>query len=262
MQRPPAPTLRIPVRASGQLGDDLQLLEDRHADRDNEILKDIKLNISKHVKWNEGYIDMTRAPFTQTSQDVHDGHFRPAITTEYLPTPPNSSSSDQEEFEDSSVLPMQGQSDVEMLDAPSSDDEMSRRVPTFRRRIGRGGRVMIDRRHMAYRRKDTEDIDPIKLDRFKFDHDDDDMCLDPVFENDPFSAQIMQHRSHLAAKSREQAAAQSQLQAQAQAQAQAHMQLQAQQNGRRLVNMSSPIGSVMSSTPSSVAAKSQIQPPS
>ena len=231
------------------------LLEDFQTDRENEILKDIKVNIGKHVKWNDGFIDMTRAPLTPTSHRTHDAEFRPAITQEYLPTPPASASSEQERFGDSSASPtLQQQLSVASHHVPSSDEEESHKVPSFRRRIGRGGRVMIDRRSIPFRRKDTEDVDPIKLDRFKFDHDDDDMDLDPVLDNDPFSAQIMQHRSYLAAKSREQAVAQSQLQAQAQA------HLQAQQTGRRLANINSPGLSVMNSTPSN-SSNSTTRPP-
>ncbi|KAK2764888.1 Enhancer of polycomb-like protein 1 [Arachnomyces sp. PD_36] len=211
INRPAVPQLRIPPRPNGQPGDDLQLLEDVQADKENEILRDIKANITKHANWNEGYIDLTRAPLTPTSEKNFNEDFRPAITTEYLPTPPASDSSDhlhesRAVADPGSPLPRERLPMTVRHTTPSEDDS-SRAMPSFRRRIGRGGRMLIDRRNMSCR--STADIDPIKLDRFKYDQDDDDD--EPIFERDPFDIQIMQHRAYLSAKSRDQAAAQAQV---------------------------------------------------
>lgn len=73
---------------------------------------------------------------------------------------------------------------------------------------------MIDRRNLATRI--SADIDPVKLDRFKYDDEDEDDDL--IFERDKYDVQVMQHRVVMAAKARDLAA---QVQAQAQAQAQA-----------------------------------------
>lgn len=216
------------------------------ADKENEIAGEIKQNVTKHVKWNDGYIDMTRAPLTPTPQRTFDADFRPAVTQEYLPTPPTSASSDHDgpvEAVDTSLQKLS----VGIQQAASSDEESNRPTPSFRRRIGRGGRVMIDRRSLPFRQR--EEVDPLKLDRFKYDREDDDM--DQLYDND-FDVQIMQHRAYLAAKSREQAAAaQSQLQNNGQG-----------QNGRRLQNGSSPLTSKHNggnSTPSTNTAAPSAQ---
>ncbi|KAM5433247.1 Enhancer of polycomb-like protein 1 [Microsporum canis] len=222
IQRPSVPQLRVPSRTAGQLGEDLQLLEDVQADKENDILREIKQNVAKHAKWNEGYVDITRAPLTPTTPQGFEAEFRPAITHEYLPTPPTSESS--ERMRDvHGILPLETQWSALRQSSPSEDDS-NRPTPSFRRRVGRGGRVLIDRRNLALRNKDG--VDPIKLDRFKYDRDDDDM--DIVYEKDEFDIQIMQHRAYLSAKARDQAISQAQLQAQAQSHS------QQAPNGRRL----------------------------
>lgn len=211
LNRPAAPQLRIPPRPNGQSGEDLQLLEDVQVEKENEILRDIKVNVTKHANWNEGYIDMTRAPLTPTSEKSFDEDFRPAITTEYLPTPPASDSSVHMHenggvADPGSPVPRE-RLPMTVRHTTPSDEESSRSMPSFRRRIGRGGRMLIDRRNLSCR--STADIDPIKLDRFKYDQDDDDD--EPIFEKDQFDIQVMQHRAYLSAKSRDQAAAQAQV---------------------------------------------------
>ncbi|KKZ61281.1 enhancer-polycomb-like protein [[Emmonsia] crescens] len=214
--RPVATQLRMPPRPGGQPGEDLVLLEDVQADKENEVLREIKQNIAKHAKWNEGYVDWTTAPLTPTSDHGFDAEFRPAITTEYLPTPPASESSDhmRDALEDVNRFDALTKFAMAVRQCTPSDEECGRNMPSFRRRIGRGGRMMIDRRNLPFRNR--SEVDPIKLERFKYDQDDEDM--DPIFEKDQFDIQIMQHRAYLSAKSRDQAAAQAQLQAQVQAQ--------------------------------------------
>lgn len=214
--RPGATQLRMPPRPSGQPGEDLVLLEDVQADKESEVLREIKQNIAKHSKWNEGYVDWTTAPLTPTSDHSFDAEFRPAITTEYLPTPPASESSDhsRDALEELSRFDALTKFARTVQQCIPSDEESSRNMPSFRRRIGRGGRMMIDRRNLPFRNK--SEADPIKLERFKYDQDDEDM--DPIYEMDEFDIQIMQHRAYLSAKSRDQAAAQAQFQAHVQAQ--------------------------------------------
>ncbi|EZF25990.1 hypothetical protein H112_01802 [Trichophyton rubrum D6] len=222
IQRPNVPQLRVPSRSTGQLGEDLQLLEDVQADKENDILREIKQNVAKHAKWNEGYVDITRAPLTPTTPQGFEAEFRPAITHEYLPTPPTSETSERmRDIHSGTSLETQWSA---LRQSSPSEDDSCRLTPSFRRRVGRGGRVLIDRRNLALRNKDG--VDPIKLDRFKYDRDDDDM--DVVYEKDEFDIQIMQHRAYLSAKARDQAITQAQLQAQAQAHG------QQVPNGRRL----------------------------
>ncbi|KAK2782751.1 Enhancer of polycomb-like protein 1 [Emmonsiellopsis sp. PD_33] len=198
-------------RTGRQPGEDLVMLDDVQADKENEILREIKQNVSKHAKWNEGYVDWTTTPLTPTPEHSFDAEFRPAITTEYLPTPPASDSSDhmRDALADSHSFDLRDKTAMTPRQSTPSDDESSRGMPSFRRRIGRGGRMMIDRRNIPFRCSAA--ADPIKLDRFKYDHDDEDE--DPIYELDQFDIHLMQHRAHLSAKSREQMA-QAQLQAQ------------------------------------------------
>ncbi|KAJ5545442.1 hypothetical protein N7535_006172 [Penicillium sp. DV-2018c] len=215
-QRPNVPQLRMPLKA-GQGAEDLQLLEDVQAEKENEILRDIKQNIAKHIKWNEGYVDHTRAPLSPSPERSFDvAAFRPAFTAQ-LPTPPSSEASGEME----TSLDLTSPKDKLASHAIELHDE-PHRMPSFRRRVGRGGRLMIDRRNMGARKVD---MDPFKVDRFKFDQEDSDD--EPDYDTDAYSIQIMQHRAITMAKAREQAAVAAQAHAQAQAQA-AQAQAQAQ----------------------------------
>ena len=224
--RPNAPQLRLPLKPGLQGAEDLQLLEDVQTEKENEILRDIKANITKHIKWNEGYVDLTRAPLSPSPERTFDtAAFRPAFTAQ-LPTPPSSESSG--DMMDTAL---------DMTSPLHSRDKLAsralelhgepHRMPSFRRRVGRGGRLLIDRRNLASRCK--IELDPLKADRFKFDQEDSDD--EPVYDTDPFSIQIMQHRAITVAKVREQAAVAAQAHAQAQAQAAQARRLQGDQPG-------------------------------
>ena len=204
MQRPSAPQLRMPQKPGVQGAEDLQLLEDVQAEKENEILRDIKQNIAKHIKWNEGYVDLTRAPLSPSPERTFNAAFRPAITTQ-LPTPPSSDSS--EHMLDSTL---------DTTDSPAFSDKMARtmqahadtsQIPSFRRRVGRGGRLMIDRRHLAARKA----LDSLNADRYKFDNEDSDE--EPIFESSKYDVHLMQHRAIMAAKARENVVAHAQAQA-------------------------------------------------
>jgi enhancer of polycomb-like protein len=222
IQRPIPAQLRVPQRPGAQAAEDLQLLEDVQAEKENEILRDIKQNLAKHIKWNEGYVDFTRAPLSPSPERTFEAGFRPAITTQ-LPTPPSSESSEDVHMNDSPMVD-HGLVYLNKFAPHAMDvDEDTSRIPSFRRRIGRGGRLMIDRRNLASRCR--VEMDPLITDRFKYDQDDSDE--EPVYEADKYDIQIMQHRAIMAAKARDQAAAVAQAHAQAQA-AQAQAQAQAQ----------------------------------
>ncbi|OJJ43767.1 hypothetical protein ASPZODRAFT_864327 [Penicilliopsis zonata CBS 506.65] len=219
VQRPTAPQLRLPQKPGVQGAEDLQLLEDVQMEKENEILRDIKQNIAKHLKWNEEYVDLTRAPLSPPPERKFEPAFRPAIITQ-LPTPPSSDSSENMMLE--SALDISSPSYIhDKLASHAMSvmdiDEDTRRIPSFRRRIGRGGRMMIDRRNLAARCR--VDMDSYKADRFKYDQEDSDD--EPCYERDKYDIQVMQHRAIMAAKARDQAAAAAQAQAQAQRRLQA-----------------------------------------
>ncbi|GIK06448.1 enhancer of polycomb-like protein 1 [Aspergillus viridinutans] len=245
--RPTAPQVRMPQKPGTQAADDLQLLEDVQAEKENEILRDIKQNIAKHIKWNEGYVDFTRAPLSPPPEKTFQAAFRPAITTQ-LPTPPSSDSSDNMMLD--SALDTANSLSVRDKLVPRTWEmnEDTSRIPSFRRRIGRGGRLMIDRRNLVSRCR--IELDPLKADRFKYDREDSDD--ESEIECDPYDVQIMQHRAIMAAKARDQAAAAAQAHAQAQAaqaqaQAQAQKRLQAEQTTTN--NGPSNMGQTMGSNP-------------
>jgi enhancer of polycomb-like protein len=215
----------MPLKAGLQGAEDLQLLEEVQAEKENEILRDIKQNITKHIKWNEGYVDHTRAPLSPSPERTFDvAAFRPAFTAQ-LPTPPSSEASGEMDTSLDVTSPLFSRDKLashalELHDEPH-------KMPSFRRRVGRGGRLMIDRRNMGTHKVE---LDPLKADRFKFDPEDSDE--EPEYDTDAYSIQIMQHRAITMAKAREQAA-QAQVAAQAHAQAQAQA-VQAQVQARRL----------------------------
>ena len=220
-QRPTAPQLRMPPKAVSQAAEDLQLLEDVQAEKENEILRDIKQNIAKHIRWNDGYVDFTRAPLSPSPERTFEASFRPAITTQ-LPTPPSSDTS--ENMMDTALDTTTSLSFQDKLaPRPMDLDQDTSKIPSFRRRIGRGGRLLIDRRNIGAPCR--VEMDPLKADRYKYDQEDSDEELD--YERDQYDIQIMQHRAIMAAKARDQAAAAAQAHAQAQA-AQAQAQAQAQ----------------------------------
>lgn len=200
-QRPNAPQLRMPLKPGLQGAEDLQLLEDYQAEKENEILRDIKANIAKHIKWNEGYVDHTRAPLSPSPEKTFDtGAFRPAFTAQ-LPTPPSSEASGEMDTALDVTSPLFARDKLASRAMELHEDP--HRLPSFRRRVGRGGRLMIDRRNLVSRC--TVEMDPLKADRFKFDQEDSDD--EPVYDTDGYSIQIMQHRAITMAKAREQAAA-------------------------------------------------------
>ncbi|KAL3495611.1 enhancer of polycomb-like-domain-containing protein [Aspergillus germanicus] len=201
---PPGGQIRIP-KPGTQAAEDLQLLETFQAEKENEILRDIKANIAKHIKWNEGYVDFTRAPLSPSPERTFDASFRPAITTQ-LPTPPSSASSEHMMMDTSLDTP----GPISFRDKLAAHALMTRedanKIPSFRRRIGRGGRLLIDRRNLAAKCK--VELDPWKADRFKYDQEDSDEDLD--YEMDQYDIQLMQNRAIMLAKARDQAHAQAQ----------------------------------------------------
>ena len=138
-------------------------------------------------------MDMTKAPLTPPLESDAGSTFRTA-TTEYLPTPPASISSEHSgdvalEF---SSLNMGKADSIAVRYASPSYDGPCHSQPSFRRRYGRGGRLWIDRR--AVRLPPKAGFDSPDTDRFKYD-DDDDEDEAPVYFADPFDTQSMQFRA-------------------------------------------------------------------
>ncbi|EXJ79605.1 hypothetical protein A1O3_07884 [Capronia epimyces CBS 606.96] len=196
-----AQQLRMPM-APGP-GPELRTLEDVTAAREREIQKEIQTNVEKHIRWNEGFVDKTTAPLTPEVEDDYpspDGLFREAMAaTEYLPTPPASISDDEsQQRPEGAEVAMKGVSrpPTPFRYASPADEDTVAQMPAFRRRIGRGGRVMIDRKLPRVKRDFPED------DRFKFDSDDDDEMQDVDLQFDNLTYARMSQRAYLLGNTR------------------------------------------------------------
>lgn len=177
------------TRPDGRLVDtDLIFLEDQLVKRQEAIESFIEDNVVRHQKWNIGWIDNTWRPITPPLEQPHShSSFRPVVAgpPAQLITPPASE---------------EGAGDVMEVDQPSKDltphnaariryaspplDIPYEDQTRFRRRVGRGGRLMIDRRGVKRQKLGSidEDIDDRVADRYRFDDDgsDDEDAIYPV----------------------------------------------------------------------------------
>ena len=164
-----AQQLRMPMSAGS--GTELRTLEEVRGEKERGINNEISINIEKHIRWNEGFVDKTKYPLTPDSErdfEPQPGQFREAMpATEYLPTPPASHS--DEEAPDVEIKPTESRSSTPFRYASPEEDDGGTPIPSFRRRVGRGGRLMMDRKFPTRSKKDS---DP-ENDRWRFDSDQD-----------------------------------------------------------------------------------------
>ncbi|KAF2715001.1 hypothetical protein K504DRAFT_496900 [Pleomassaria siparia CBS 279.74] len=159
------------TRPDGRLVDsDLVSLEEQQAKRSEHIEGFIEENLMKHQKWNVGWVDQTWRPITPPlEQAVPKQNFRTVLTSSQLPTPPASVSSEgaSDPMEvDQANKQMEPRRSARIRYASPPDDIPYQDQHRFRRRTGRGGRVMIDRR--GVKRQKLESIDDRAQDRYKF----------------------------------------------------------------------------------------------
>lgn len=154
------------------LDNDLSTLEEQLATREEDITRSIETNKEKHREWNKHYVDVTWRAITPPLEEENQPAFRTAIT-EYLPTPPASVSSDEaaDANKQHSAQADNGADESYLVRYATPPQESFVGRPSFRRRTGRGGRLMIDRRGL--KRLATEDIDDRVAERFKYDRDSD-----------------------------------------------------------------------------------------
>lgn len=183
LQRTPGTQLRLPSRPDGRpVEADLTLLADVLAQKENLLQMEIDAKIQQHQRWNQNHIDMTREPLMDARiQPPPDSSFRLA-TTQYLMTPPASVS------EESSSEQMTELRDIRPFSPPPDDEPHGQ--PAYRRRIGRLGRLWIDRRGLP---SPPTDMDNSKSDRWKYDQDDDDDT--PIYEVDPYDTHALKYRA-------------------------------------------------------------------
>ncbi|KAL8821310.1 MAG: hypothetical protein Q9223_000631 [Gallowayella weberi] len=200
-QRPPGTQLRLPQRPDGRLADaDLVQLHDVLAENESQIQEEVEIRIAQHKQRSQGYLDMTRAPLTPPLEESTGSSFRTA-TAEYLPTPPASISSEHSgDAAAGAASPglsglVKDQAVAVRYASPSYDGPPGSQ-PSFRRRIGRGGRLMIDRRGMRVPSK--EGLNDTVEDRYRFDREDDEDEL-PTYYVDRYDIKSMRYRANLSA---------------------------------------------------------------
>ncbi|KAF4992791.1 hypothetical protein FDECE_13621 [Fusarium decemcellulare] len=192
VQRPPGAHLRQPVRTDGRTLDaDLVLLKDKLAEREHELGLDIAMKVQNHRKWNQNHIDLTRDPLSPVKEQGTELKFRPA-KTQYLMTPPASTSSEMDVDEDAPDTMQLDKPEPPVFQFTAGSSEPSKTSqPAFRRRIGRLNRLWIDRRGMVTPpRENSEEYS----DRWRYDSDSDD-DEPPVYEVDPFDTRALKFRA-------------------------------------------------------------------
>ncbi|KAJ4379112.1 Enhancer of polycomb-like protein 1 [Didymella sp. IMI 355093] len=164
------------TRADGRLVDsDLVYLEEQQAKKTEAIDTFIEDNLVKHQKWNVGWVDATWRPITPPlEQAAAKSNFRTVFTESQLPTPPASTSDD--EGADSMAVVRTNAPDTPRRNArirfgTPPDDVPFQDQSRYRRRIGRGGRVMIDRRGVKRQKLESSQIDDRVADRWKYSGD-------------------------------------------------------------------------------------------
>lgn len=183
-------------RPDGRVAEaDLLSLSDLHADHERQTTEQIELKISQHQQWNEGWVDWTKAPLTAPLETGTGSTFRTA-TTEYLPTPPASISSEHsgDVATDIGALNLNKAESVAVRYASPSYDGPCHSQPSYRRRYGRGGRLFIDRRGMQTRPQ--EELPSPGANRWDYD-DDDEEDGPPIYLVDPFDTESMQFRAKI-----------------------------------------------------------------
>jgi len=189
LQRPPGPQLRLPGRSDGRPIDaDLILLSDVIAQKENMLQVEIEEKAQQHRKWNQGHVDLTREPLSPIDGQGLETGFRPATAQyQYLMTPPSSVTSDS--FDQPSPSQEKPEPFTFRYSSPPEEDEPQGQ-PAYRRRIGRNGRLWIDRRGMS---SAANGVDESGSNRWKYDQDDDDE--QPVYELDPYDTKALRFRA-------------------------------------------------------------------
>lgn len=249
------------TRADGRPPDlDLISLQETKARKEEEITRFIDESLLRHQNWNKGWVDITWRPITPPmEQSAQKSSFRPAIT-EFLPSPPPSNASDENQGD--SVQPPQlqqqqlqqypqrptsssgetvqprgtftdnnGAVTVCYASPPSETFDSRPRAPSFRRRVARGGRLVIERRGVKRSASAMQSpppsatssvcaVSPTRrqqaagshgtdgdrfLDRFKYDVESEEE--EDTVDTDPFDTQSLRYRVALFGSSRRQISA-------------------------------------------------------
>lgn len=165
------------------------LLSDEQEKKENRLRAEIEEKIRLHRKWNEGHIDLTQEPLSPVHGLGSEAGFR-TVTTQYqLMTPPSSVTFESFDHLSPSQEILDDYEKFTVRLSSPSEEEDDRGHLSYRRRIGRGGRLWIDRRNITSPNKFT---DPILLDRWKYDREDDEQ---PIYDLDPYSTDSLKFRA-------------------------------------------------------------------
>lgn len=188
MQRGVGAPMRLPGRSDGRpLDADLIQLKEVLDQKETLLRQEIEAKSEQHRKWNENFTDLTREPLSPVHGNNPDRGFRSVITSWQLLTPPSSVTSDS--FDQPSSPKEKPEPITFRYNSPEEDEP--RGQPAYRRRIGRCGRLWIDRRGMSSAARGSDD--DIVSDRWKYDQDDDDE--QPVYEMDPYDTKALRFRA-------------------------------------------------------------------
>ncbi|KAL7797494.1 enhancer of polycomb-like domain-containing protein [Trichoderma ceciliae] len=189
----PATQVRVPVRPDGRSHEqDLVLLSDQLAEKENELRNEIETKVQNHRRWNQNHIDLTRDPLSPVKELGMELKFRPA-KTQYLMTPPASNSSESMDVDDVPEPMQLDRPELPVFQFRGADfgETPQTSQPAFRRRIGRLQRLWIDRRGLSTpSRAETYEYS----DRWKYDSDDED-DEPSVYEVDPFDTRALKFRA-------------------------------------------------------------------
>ncbi|TAQ90435.1 hypothetical protein B7494_g1273 [Chlorociboria aeruginascens] len=187
LDRGPGSQLRIPGRPDARPIDaDLKQLSTVLTQKENAFQQIIENKVAQHRVWNKDYVDLTREPLSPVFGQSSESSFRPARAQyQYLMTPPSSVNSDS--FDHPSPIKDKPDESAFRYSTPPEEDEHGQ--PAYRRRIGRCGRLWIDRRGMSTAARDIDD----GSDRWKYDQDDDDEP--PIYEVDPYDTNALRFRA-------------------------------------------------------------------
>ncbi|TPX15156.1 uncharacterized protein E0L32_004714 [Thyridium curvatum] len=194
VQRPPGTQLRMPPRSDGRAAEaDLTLLATKLAEKENEMLMDIKTKSENHHRWNQNHVDLTRDPLGPVPGRKVES-YRPA-KVQYLMTPPTSASS-AEGLDEPTAMDLDDPAHpapvFQFRGVASKDQDAAPVQRGFRRRIGRLNRLWIDRKGLASPPGESQGRE--YSDQWKYDDEDSDE-EQPVYNVDPFDLRALKFRA-------------------------------------------------------------------
>ncbi|KAL7268454.1 Enhancer of polycomb-like protein 1 [Rhizina undulata] len=190
------PAIRLPVRQDGKPPEaELRQLSAVKAEAERSRHERYNQLRSSRLVPKHGVVDFTDEILFSTSRPlpVDPSVKFCGVQTYYLPSPPPSSASSVSSPMANLPTIDETKRNVSIVQA-SPQKVPFRDIPSFRRRRGRGGRTVVDRRGPAF--APSEDADPIVLDRVKYDEDEED-AYPPIYRLDPNGKLNIQFRARM-----------------------------------------------------------------